>query len=136
MWIDPIFDRIQSDLDLSSGKGYLNFTDLNRIEGNCKHLKEQLTLSGYSSLPMTFKTWAMADFPYPDEINRIRNNVKGVANSFYSFAPTIVFHNTLNFTDVNTLEELMDKVNNLIELMIQSFTKKSGTFQSGQEVIL
>lgn len=132
MWIDPIFDRIQSDLNASSGKGYLNYDDLNRIEGNCEILKDLLLGYGYSSTTTTFKTWAMADFPYPDEIDRIRNNVKAVSNAFYTFTPEIVFYDTLKFNDVNTLEELLSKVNAFINLML-NYVRFSGTFASGED---
>lgn len=135
MWVDPIFDRIQSDLNKTNGKGYLNATDLNRIEGNCEHLKMWMIQYGYTSPPMIFKTWVRGYLVAP-EVDRIRTNVKGLSQAFYTFAPDIIYHDTLNYTDVNTLEELMNKVNDLIGLMINSFTKKSGTFQSGQEVIL
>lgn len=60
-------------------KGALNYTDLNRIEGNCKELSELLGIT------ITAKTdWILQDVPTVQEFERVRNNINTLKTSKYT----------------------------------------------------
>lgn len=60
-------------------KGALNYTDLNRIEGNCGELSELL------GMEITTKTgWTLQDIPTVQEFNRIRGNIELLKTSAYT----------------------------------------------------
>jgi hypothetical protein len=116
---------------------YINWGDLSRIEINCRYIAEQLNLYGYK-VNITVKTdWDMAEFPYLIEINRIRDNINTLITAYHKMlgSPDIKYWNSLNWQDMNSLEQNLLNLNNLLELMKQSF-RYSGTFYSGQEVVL
>lgn len=79
----------------------------------------------------------MSDFPYLSEIDRIRDNVNALRNAYYVMAssPDIRYWNSLDWTDVNTLEQNLLNLNILLELMKASF-KYSDIFYAGQEMVL
>ena len=54
---------------LNGNKGYLNYTDLSRIENNCR------ILAGLLDLSLETKAWEMTDFPVVSDFARIRLNV-------------------------------------------------------------
>lgn len=60
-------------------KGALNYTDLNRIEGNCKVLSELI------GMEITTKTgWTLQDIPTVQEFNRIRDNIEILKTCAYT----------------------------------------------------
>ena len=82
-----IYDRLSSDVDTalnnpdstSSLKGAYNYTDLNRIENNCKYVMNLLNNSGLFYYPIIVETktdWTMKDIPHIKDINRIRKNIQ------------------------------------------------------------
>lgn len=131
-WNAPITDRNQADVDYaeaypnntSNNKGALNFEyDLNRIEQNCEYLARLLNDYGYNQ-SITIKTnWTIQDFPYQKEIDRIRNNINTLITVYHKLqgSPDIVYHDTLSFTDVNSLEQNIKNIDTLLQRMIASF---------------
>lgn len=119
------------------GKPRLNWGDLDRIEINCRYIAEQLNLYGYKVTIITKTDWIMDDFPYQTQIKRIRDNINALISAYHKLinSPEIVYWNSLNWQDANSLEQNLENLNILLELMKQSF-KYSGTFYSGQEVVL
>ena len=135
-WITPIIDRVLSDVSNKTSKGYINAVDLNRIENTCSYLADQLNSYGYS-VSITVKTdWTMEDFPYPSEIDRIRDNVNALITAYYKLqgSPDIRYVDTINYEDANSLEQNIKNIDTLLQNMISGF-RYSGTFFSGQEVI-
>lgn len=60
-------------------KGALNYTDLNRIEENCRELSRLL------GIELTTKTdWDLQDIPTVQEFNRIRYNIELLKTSAYT----------------------------------------------------
>lgn len=71
MWIEPIYDRKQSDITRRTSKGYLAIEDLNRIENNIAHIANMFGMSGWFQQ----KTWTHADLPTQKEMQRIISGV-------------------------------------------------------------
>lgn len=161
MWEEPICDRSTADvsalralhskildgilspaewatwLDVQQ-RGALNIKDLNRIETNCVFLKQKLLEYGYTvHLDVRSQPWLMEDFLYAEDIERIRSNVQALVDAFYTLypSPVITSNYNLDITDINELEQNLLNVNILLDYMIAYF-RKSGTFRSGQGVIL
>jgi hypothetical protein len=145
-WQTPIFDRSSADVTYAlanSGssqelKGAFNFSDLNRIESNTKYLQALLLSNGISVSITTKENWNVSDFPQMVAIDRIRQNIKNIIGGFREMAgsPSITLgKDYLDIIDINLLEENINNVNLLLERMIAYF-RVSGTFVSGEEVLL
>jgi len=90
MWLDPIYDRTQLDVDTikldptnENTKGAYNYTDLNRVENNCEYVMNLLNNSGLFYIPVTISVktdWTVDDIPNIKDINRIRNNIITLKN--------------------------------------------------------
>ncbi len=143
--IPPITDRTKTDADYAFAhpdnpenlKGALNSSDLNRIETNCQYLSGQLNSYGYSVSIQTKTDWSRPDFPYQSEIDRIRDNVNALIDCYNKMpgSPEIRYVDTLDWADANSLEQNIKNIDTLLQQMIAGF-RYSGTFYSGQEVIL
>jgi hypothetical protein len=143
--IEPITDRTQADADYANAhpdnatpnKGALNFQDLNRIESNCAYLSAQLNAYGYNQSIMVKTNWMVQDFPYQEDIDRIRNNINTLITVYYKlqYSPDIHYWDSLDWNDANSLEQNIKNIDTLLQRMISGF-RYSGTFYSGQEVIL
>lgn len=132
-WINPIYDRTQRDVYGRTPKGFINYTDLNRIEGDCIYLRDALKAQGYY-VAIHSKAWAMEDFPYLTEINRIRDNVMALIGGLHDLTgrPVVRYVNTLNYTDVNSLEQNLSIIKSLLEQMITYF-RYSGELWTGEQ---
>lgn len=140
-WITPITDRTRADVDYANAypdraednKGALNLeTDLNRIEGNCEYLSGLLNEYGYP-VSITVKTdWTKADKPTQSHIDRIRDNVNALIEAYKTTpgSPEIIYHNYLDWIDVNSLELNLKNINSLLQDMIAGF-KYCGVFYCG-----
>lgn len=129
-WQTPVTNRD------AINKGYCNHDMLNRIEKNCSYLADQLNYFGYR-VDITAKTdWAIDDFPYLIQINRIRDNINVLLDAYFKMpgSPDIRYWNSLNWKDANSLEQNLLNINTLLELMVQSF-KYCGEFICGEEVM-
>lgn len=150
MWINPVFDRTQEDVDfaiktieewintdiagklfvLYDLKGCLNVSDINRIENNIAYLAEILISHGYYPNVVT-KTWTNTGLPTENDIERIIKNLHEILNSFYvSQKAPAVPKNLLSYEEVNAIEENLFITKELIDIMLNSF-KVSGAFYSG-----
>jgi hypothetical protein len=90
-WIEPIFDRIQADVDfalqqiqrwrdegssdITDLKGCFNVSDMNRIENDIQFLSDNLSDLYYFSTVNT-KTWDKASLPTVVDINRMIENTR------------------------------------------------------------
>lgn len=130
-WVNPVTNRT------ASAKGKLDKTMLNRIEGNCGYLATELLRYGYH-VSINVKTdWENEDFPYQDEIDRIRSNVNALLDSFYviSGSPSIQSGYSMDYTGANGIEQNIENIDILLLRMVAYF-RKCGSFKSGQGVIL
>ena len=155
VWLDPVFDRTQEDVDFATKKiaewiaaditgnplvvydlkGCLNVYDINRIEGNVAYLAERLARYGYPPDVAT-KSWTSAGMPNEGDIGRILYNVRALIDGFYepSASPAIP-EALLGYDEVNAVEKNLFLIKELLDCMVNSF-RKSGTFYSGSTTVL
>lgn len=147
-WSEPIFDRTQADIDYAIKmlqewkenpsatpfdlKGCFNVNDINRIEDNIKYLSEELTKLYYFS-NVESKTWEWGAFTVTtSEINRIRNNITILINSFFKDAKAPAIPDTLlTFQQVNDLEQNLYLIKAMLDNMIRA-TKECGVAECGE----
>jgi len=132
-FIPTVTDRTRADADYASArpdnvapnKGALNYHDLNRIESNCAYLASQLNAYGYPASIAVKTDWAMQDFPYQSEIDRIRDNVNTLVNAFHRLpgSPDIRYWDSLDWQDVNGLEKNIKNIDILLQRMAAVFLR-------------
>lgn len=142
MWIQPIYDRTQADVDTirldptnTNNKGAYNYEDLNRIENNCEYVMNLLNNSGLFYIPVeiSVKTdWNVKDIPHIKEINRIRNNIITLMNGMNlgEEYKEIEFSNTMDYIKANILEKDLDLIKYIIESCVREI-RKCHTFYCG-----
>lgn len=129
----PITDRTLADVNNAThnqsnaapNKGALNYQDLNRIESNCSYLAGHLNAYGYG-VSITVKTeWTMHDFPWQSEIDRIRDNVNTLLDAFLrlSGSPEIRYWDSLDWQDLNSLEQNILNIDILLQRMAAVFLR-------------
>jgi hypothetical protein len=110
-WIDPVYDRSQTDIDNKTSKGYYNATDLNRIEQDCAYL------AGIFGVTISTRAWARTDFPTPGEFDRILANLNTLRDAFFTYQNTpSTPHNPVNeFHKANDIEQILHDLYTLYE---------------------
>lgn len=103
VWIDPIYDRTQADIDGQTIKGSCNADDLNRIEQDCDYL------AGILGVTVSTRTWNRTDFPTPDEFERILNNLNTLRSAYavYRTTPGTPENPVNNFHKANDVEQIL-----------------------------
>lgn len=116
-------------------KGCLNVMDINRIEENIAYLSERLLELSFPNYVPT-KQWGKDSLPNEVDIQRIIDNIRSIAETFYqpSDAPMLPITIT-SYEDVNSIERNIDLIKYLIDCMVNSF-KKAGTFKCGSTMYL
>lgn len=149
-WLDPVFDRTWDDVEQAAVKiqewketgvfdnvnlkGCLNYTDMNRIEGNIDYIAQWLVSLGYNTR-FTPKQWQRGDFVTLEDVNHIVNSLLDILQKVrVPRAPVIPKHMT-TYTAINSIERATYEINRVISFMEGSF-KKCGTFNSGNKPIL
>lgn len=140
MWIEPIYDRTRADVDYirldpinGPEKGCYNYTDLNRIENNCKYVMDlRNSRKILKPVEITTKTdWKVTDIPHINDFNRIRNNIiKLMEDMTIQEYETIEFSNTMDYIKANILEKDLAIIKHLNEV-IEKEVLKCGTFYCG-----
>ncbi len=155
VWIDPVFDRTEDDVETAKEqiqkwidefltgnpvetyelKGCLNLSDINRIEGNIQYLSDKLEALYYTP-GTSSKKWNKSDLPTESDIRRILNNVRLIINSYYQREEvTPLSDDMTNYSEINAIEENLYNIKILLDSMIDSFPK-SGVLQVGGMKIL
>lgn len=132
-WSSPVYDRLQSDVVEKTDKGYLNASDLNRIEFNCRYLADTLDSLGYNIVLVTKVNWLRTDMPWISDIERIKDNVLRLIDVFCNaeYSPdlpadlTRLTHLKLNDIEKN-LYDIKQNLDNMLKIV-----RYSGTFYSG-----
>lgn len=140
MWIEPIYDRTQADVDLirldpinENTKGAYNYTDLNRIEYDCEFISKLRNRNPlFSNVDIVVKTdWNVYDIPTIEDINRIRNNILLLISEIdKGDFETIEFTNTMDYIKANILERNLNLINEVLE-NAQKELRRCNTFFCG-----
>lgn len=110
-WIDPVFDRAQSDIDDQTPKGHYNADDLNRIEQDCEYL------AGIFGVSVQTRTWSRTDFPTSDEFARILENLNALRAAYfvYQTTPTTPQNPVNEYHKANDIERILRDLYTLYE---------------------
>lgn len=138
-WLEPVIDRTQEDVNqvlngINNDKGAFLSSVANRIEGNTEYICDLLNSNGYY-VSVETKRWNREDIPNINEINRMKNNLEKLKQSFYIYNTTPSTDNSkisLNFRDINNMEKILFDIDEIIQKLYKSY-KYSDTFYSGQE---
>ena len=121
--------------DVYELKGCLNLLDLNRIESNIDFLAENM--ENYFYHPnIHSKRWTQVDMPNQNDMSRIIDNIRSLIYAFYSpNNPPSLPTTLLSYLDINSIEENLYLIKQLLDSMQSSF-KKLGTIKSGATTFL
>ncbi len=104
-WIEPIYDRSQSDIDNKTSKGYLNVEDLNRIEGNISYIAELMAIT------VTTKKWAKTTLPTSSDFQRIGDNIDSLKSKItYTTYPDYPDLPINEYEKVNQIESMIEAI--------------------------
>lgn len=113
---------------------YLNYWDLNRIEYNTRYLYDWLQENGYGSRIITTKTdWTKEDTPRWSDIQRIRENVDYLQESYFAIPEwkEIVYNNTIDSSQMNAFEWDLHLIDLWLSKLAGSFVY-SGELYAGE----
>lgn len=85
VYVLPYFitDRSQLDIDERTAKGFINASDMERVETNTE------LIAGYIAVPVTVKkNWKIGDLPRVSDFKRIRDNVEKIRSGYVIRADT------------------------------------------------
>lgn len=85
VYVLPYFitDRSQLDIDERTAKGFINASDMERVETNTE------LIAGYIAVPVTVKkNWKIGDLPGVSDFKRIRDNVEKIRSGYVIRADT------------------------------------------------
>lgn len=123
-WVQPIIDRTQSDVVSKTTKGFINNSDLNRINEDISYLKSVLWDQGYYSTVDAKTNWIMSDFPTKLLMDKCIQNINNLINCFtvISTTPTLPldFEN-MTYDKLNALEQNLLDIYTLQNNMQQTY---------------
>ena len=110
MWIEPIFDRTISDIQLMTEKGHFQHLDMNRIEGNLEYIADSI------GVILTSKTdWTREDLPNFQDWQRVLNNLVTVKEAWVvANIPDNPSHPINHYEKINIIERIEYILNNNI----------------------
>lgn len=126
-----VFNRTIDDLLNQTEIGQYQAQDLNRVESWCVYLANKLTSYSYPVSIVTKTNWTMSDKRTTSQMERIRKNIKAIAQAFYSFTQIAPSVTNFDFNKANNWEKILYEIDTLLTNMITIFLY-SGTFYSGE----
>lgn len=98
-----IYDRTNNDLVNDTDKAYIDYDDLNRIEGACAELGALLGVT------VSTKTWKITDWRTDADMERIRQNLIMLQNAYEMAKVTQVPARITytSFTQANDIERIL-----------------------------
>ena len=112
---------------------YLNCWDLNRIEYNTRYCYDWLQERGYGWKTVTTKyDWTKEDIPLWSDIQRVRENVDTLRESFFAVPDwrEIVYNNTIDADQMNAFEWDLHLIDLWLSRLVQ-WNVYSGTIYLG-----
>jgi len=142
-WITPITDRTAADITNRTPRGFLNASDINRIEGNIAWLANRMRLFNVFTTLTTVTNWNTTHVPVISDFVRIHNNLNILGQHVHALRPDVWiglqfihesrFHQ-LDFATVNLLETNIQRLKDMIERM--PIIYRQASFISGQQLFL
>ena len=136
-----LFYRTVNDILNDTDRNYINYTDLNRIETRMQELTEELNKYKYVNHINTKTDWKkqistndLDNIPLKSQLDRIKNNLNILVNSYYIYSSTPNLPDTLenlNIYKINDIEKILYDINVLIKYMIQSFIYVGNDYNLG-----
>lgn len=114
---------------MSGGKGALNLSDLNRVEGNVK------TLASYLAVSVDTRTWSKGDIPRTSDYKRILENVQKIRDAWFALTTTpITPKQPLNYYEKwNEIERILHDLNYTYEGYRNSFYYCGAELYAGEQ---
>lgn len=134
-----ITDRTQADLDNDTDRAYIDYEDLNRIEGAIQFLSDRLRDAGYqNTVSVRSAEWMMQDIRTQADMDRIRDNIN-ILRSVYTVLPdtpdTPVSITYSSIAQANAIEQILFDLD-LLETNMEMEYRYSGEPVSGEEIAL
>lgn len=130
-----IYDRTEQDLLDKTDKAYIDYVDLNRIEGACQELASALGIS------IETKTWQITDYRTQAEMDRLRDNLKLIQDSYYRIQSIPSVPSTIKYTSINEANNIEKMIYETYQLYLrvlagcQTFSFKLGTKKFGNREV-
>jgi len=147
MWLNPIFDRTQEDVDFANAnrdhpeplKGMRGQSDLDRISNNMRYARELLLKSGYFAPEITSRNdWEeTGDFARESDIQKFRNDLIGLRNAGASWLDTPIVPELpwLHYEKLNDVEKIIFDVPFVINAISGTLMKSGSDFaESGSTI--
>lgn len=134
-----IYDRTLSDVTSKRTKGNYNSSDLNRIEEWSEYLKNLLEEFGYHTSFVTKTDWeiGLGKPNMTSEINRIKNNLQKLKDTFYDIPGTPPVPSTdrlaINYVEANDIEKIMEDLDLYIS-KVESAFRYADFFIAGEDL--
>ena len=106
--IIAIFDRVQADITNKTNKGYINYTDLNRLEENIK------TVADLFNIPFTQETWIIYELPRQADYQRWKVAIDLIKSAYdvLQTSPNRPFNTYQKWNELEYLLFYTDKIFN------------------------
>jgi len=127
VWITPITDRAST--------AQYTHTDLNRVGTDIQYLADLLNSYGYAVTVSPKTTWVIGEKQRVTAMSNYLAYITALKTNFYGTTALPSSMNNLTAEQANNIEKLLLEIELYITRMIAGF-RKSGTFKSGQGVIL
>lgn len=102
-----IYDRTIQDVEQRTAKGYINASDLNRVERNTGIIAE------YIGIEVSVKDdWEIGDLPRKSDFCRIRENVQRIRDNYmiYTSTPEVPEQPLNDYKKWNAIERILHDV--------------------------
>lgn len=131
-----IFDRVQADVDAMTKKAYVDYNDLNRVEGAVKWVSYVLNRYGYKNVTVNKLNWTMDDFRTENEMLRLKKNLDAIRAAYYTPPSTPLTPERITYTSIyqaNAIEQIIYDIGALIDKSFPGLQHLS--FRLGDKVI-
>ncbi len=110
VWIEPVVDRSEEDIVNRTEKGYLKYSDLNRIEGNSAFIGSLI------SLPLDEKDWSGRPLIKKENLQAIIDNLIQLTERWpVANLPDIPVHPLNDYIKINKIEKIQLMLKNNID---------------------
>jgi len=123
-WIEAVTDRNRIDIMNRTPNAYLNASDLNRIGGNLRYVRELLRELGRNAPMITCRDdWEMSDVPRESDIGKIKTDVTAL-RALALLLPDTPLTPDLPYTHyqkLNDIERILSDIHAFIQRVHKSF---------------